>query len=59
VTAEQLILFAAESSCEHGPAGLLRAILRQGLDPAALRAAAAICLELDAQAGAGAQEKAA
>jgi hypothetical protein len=57
VTPDQLVLFAeAERNAERpltrarGPKGLLLALVRRGLDPDALRAAAALVLELDSGA---------
>jgi hypothetical protein len=57
VTADQLALFAetaryAETPATRarGPAGLLLALVRQGLDEDTLTAAAALCLVLDERA---------
>ena len=60
MTADQLALFAETAASiepattrARGPKGLLLTLVRQGLDPDALTAAAALVLELDATAGGG------
>jgi hypothetical protein len=54
MTSDQLALFAeAESNGTgptQGPEALLLALVRRGLDPGALKTAAALVLELDRQA---------
>jgi hypothetical protein len=45
--AEQPALFAEAQSAWTGPQGLLKALVRQGLDPDALKYAVWLVLELD------------
>jgi hypothetical protein len=56
MTADQLALFAeteTPTTFAKGPKGLLLALVRQGLDPDAVPAAARLVLALDARAGEG------